>query len=97
ITTALPASEDGSISSAAGLTARAAARIRMVARAVEHMAQIMLSMDSGRLPGDYAPTATFASPGTRSTAQEADAVTELHALGIISTDEARAMMGINTL
>ena len=97
ITTANPGSADGIRASEAGLTARAEARIRIVARAVEHIAQIMLAMDTGRLPGDYAPTATFASPGTRSTAQEADAVTKLHALGIISTDEARAMMGINTL
>lgn len=97
ITTANPSSADGIRASEAGLTARAEARIKIVARAVEHIAQIMLAMDTGRLPGDYAPVATFASPGTRSTAQEADAITKLHALGIISTDEARSMMGINTL
>ena len=97
ITTANPTSADGIRASEAGLTARAEARIKIVARAVEHIAQIMLAMDTGRLPGDYAPVATFASPGTRSTAQEADAVTKLHALGIISTDEARSMMGISTL
>src|SRR5699024_2351316 len=85
ITTANPGSADGIRASEAGLTARAEARIRIVARAVEHIAQIMLAMDTGRLPGDYAPAATFANPGTRSTAQEADAVTKLHALGIIST------------
>lgn len=97
ITTANPSSADGIRASEAGLTARAEARIKIVARAVEHIAQIMLAMDTGRLPGDYAPVAKFASPGTRSTAQEADAVTKLHALGIISTDEARSMMGISTL
>lgn len=97
ITTANPSSADGIRASEAGLTARAESRIKIVARAVEHIAQIMLAMDTGRLPGDYSPTATFANPGTRSTAQEADAVTKLHALGIISTEEARAMMGISTL
>src|SRR5690625_7980983 len=58
ITTANPGSADGIRASEAGLPARADARIRIVARAVEHSPPLMLAMDAARLPGAYALAAT---------------------------------------
>lgn len=97
ITTANPGSADGIRASEAGLTARAESKTYIVAKAIETIVSIMLAMDTGRLPNDFHPAAHFANPGTRSIAQEADAITKLHALGIVTTEEAREMMGIDGL
>ncbi|WP_290726851.1 hypothetical protein [Gordonia sp. UBA6683] len=53
-----------------------------------------MAVENGGEVSDYDVRVRWADPATRSAAQEADAVTKLHAAGILSTEEARERLGI---
>jgi hypothetical protein len=54
----------------------------------------MAAIDTGTEVADHHPRVVWADPATRSVAQEADAVTKLHAEGLLTTEEARERLGI---
>lgn len=97
VTSSNPASADAIRSAEASLTARAEARIMVLGYYLEKVVGLQVAIRLGVAPAEVATTIHWASAGTKSTAQEADAVTKLHALGIITTEEAREMMGIQKL
>lgn len=97
ITTSNPSSADAIRAAEAGLTARAEGRIKIIGRALESVLKIALSMATSVPHNEITVKFEWASPATRSTAQEADAITKLHSLGIVTTNEARAQIGVDTL
>ena len=97
VTSSNPASADAIRSAEASLTARAEARITVLSYYIEIAVNLMVAIRLGVKPAEVTTVIHWASAGTKSTAQEADAVTKLHALGIITTAEAREMMGIDKL
>lgn len=97
ITTANPASADGIRAAEASLTARAEARISVLGIAIEQALAIMLAIDTGHPVKQVEATIHWASPATKSTAQETDSITKLFSLGIVTREEAREIMGLDTL
>lgn len=97
VTSSNPASADAIRSAEASLTARAEARISVLGYYIEKSVNLLVAIRLGVKPSEVSTVIHWASAGTKSTAQEADAVTKLHALGIITTPEAREMMGIDRL
>lgn len=97
ITSANPSSADAIRAAEASLTARAESRIKVLALPLERALALAVAMELGRRPHDVDVTLGWASPATRSEAQEADATTKLHSLSIIDTEEARRRMGIGDL
>ena len=97
ITSANPASADGMRAAEASITARAEARIRVLGIPIEHAVRLALAIDYGVSPDKVAVNLVWGSPATKSAAQEADAVTKLHSLGIITTEEAREIIGVDGL
>lgn len=97
ITTSNPSSADAIRAAEASLTARAESRISVLGLALERALALMVAMEYRVNPSEVTVNIKWASAGTRSVAQEADAVTKLHALGILSTDEAREIMGVDSL
>ena len=97
VTSSNPASADAIRAAEASLTSRAESRIRVLGLAVEQAVALLAAVDSGVNPVECRAEVQWASPATRSTAQEADAVTKLHSLGIITTAEAREAIGVDAL
>lgn len=97
ITTSNPSSADAIRAAEASLTSRAESRIRVLGLGVERALALLVAIDQGVMPHEVTPSLRWASASTRSTAQEADAVTKLHSLGIITTEEAREIIGVNDL
>lgn len=95
VTSANPSSADAIRAAEASLTARSESRINVLGIALERAVSLAVAIELAKPPEVIMSVAHWASAGTKSTAQEADAVTKLHALGIISTAEAREMMGIS--
>lgn len=89
-----PTSADAIRASEASLTARAEARQHQFGRAWSEVAALILAVETGQDPASFDVAPIWADAGTRSIAQEADAITKLHAQGLITTDEARAKLGI---
>lgn len=97
VTTANPSSADAIRAAEASLTARAESRIQVLGISLERAVSLMVSITTGYPVDEITTRLHWASAATRSTAQEADAVTKLHSLGIVNTDEAREIIGVETL
>lgn len=97
VTTSNPSSADAIRAAEASLTARAESRIRVISLGLERALAVVGAIVTGAGVHEIASQISWASPATKSTAQEADAVTKLHALGIITTPEAREMIGMDGL
>lgn len=97
ITTSNPASADGIRAAEASLTARSEARIGVLGISLEQAVALLMAIDTGYPVGQIHARIEWASPATKSQAQETDSVTKLYALGLLDRDEAREMIGINTL
>jgi hypothetical protein len=95
VTAANPASADGIRAAEAALTARAEQKQGPFGRAWEQVARLMLAITHGGEVADYNVRVRWADPATRSAAQEADAITKLHAAGVLTTAEARERLGID--
>ncbi|MGY3555656.1 phage portal protein [Williamsia sp. R60] len=95
INASVPASADAIRAAEAALTARAEARQAVFGRAWEQVGRLILAVEKGGEVTDYTPRVQWADPSTRSAAAEADAITKLHAAGIITTAEARTRLGID--
>lgn len=98
ISTSNPASADAIRSAEAGITARAASRIRVIGISIEQAIALAMSIETGAPVDDVEAVIQWANPATRSVAAEADAAVKLHAEGIYSTEEARAVVdaaGVN--
>lgn len=93
ITTNNPSSAEALRASEASLAARAAARQARFGRAWEQVARLMAAVRSGSDPQTIKASVTWADPGTRSVAQEADAVVKLHADGLLPAEYALARLG----
>ncbi|WP_419185614.1 phage portal protein [Mycobacteroides abscessus] len=91
-----PASADALRAAEASLTARAEAKMAMFGRAHEEIGRLILAVENQRDPDEYQVRVRWADPATRSVAQEADAKVKLHAEGILTTEEVRADLGIDT-
>lgn len=89
-----PSSADGIRAAEASLTARAEAKQATFGRSWEQVTRLMAAIDTGTEVADHHPRVVWADPATRSVAQEADAVTKLHAEGLLTTEEARERLGI---
>lgn len=93
ITTANPASADANRSAEASLTARAEARQATFGPAWEHVARLILAVETGGAPDQYAVSVLWNDPATRSIAQEADAVVKLYQSGLLPQSYALARLG----
>lgn len=94
ITTSNPASADAIRSAEASLTARAESRISVLGIGLERALALAVAFADHVDPDDVEVRIRWANPATRSTAQEADAVTKLFSLGIMDLAEARELMGL---
>lgn len=97
ITTSNPASADGIRAAEASLTARSEARIAVLGISLEQAVALLMAIDTGYPVSQIHARIEWASPATKSQAQETDSVTKLFALGLLDRDEAREMIGIDTL
>lgn len=97
ITTANPASADGIRAAEASLTSRAEARISVLGIALEQALALQIALDTGYPMSKVNATIHWASPATKSTAQETDAITKLFSLGLVTRDEAREIIGLDAL
>ena len=97
ITTSNPASADATRAAEASLSARAEARISVLGIAIEQALAIMMAIDTGHPVDKITAQIHWASTATKSTAQEADAITKLFSLGLLTRDEARQSMGLDSL
>lgn len=93
ISTNNPSSAEALRASEASLAARAAARQARFGRSWELVARLMAAIRSGGDPLTIDVRVTWADPGTRSVAQEADAVVKLHAAGLLPAEYALARLG----
>lgn len=92
-----PASADALRAAEASLTARAEAKQAMFGRAWEAVGRLILAVENLRDPDEYRVSVRWADPATRSVAQQADAAVKLHAEGILTTEEIRNSLGIDTI
>lgn len=97
VTTANPASADGIRAAEASLTARAESRISVLGIQLEYAAKLQLALATGYSVGQINVETKWRSAATKSTAQEADAITKYFSLGIITLEEAREAMGLDSL
>lgn len=97
VTTANPTSADGNRSAETAITARADSRIRVIGVDIEVAVCMAVAIELGVPVADVVTVLRWADPATKSAAQEADAVAKLHSLGIVTTEEARDMMGLDGL
>lgn len=88
-----PASADALRAAEASLTARAEARQAAFGRAWEKVAKLMVAVRDGADPERVDVRVQWADAATRSVAQEADAVTKLHAAGLLPTSYALKRLG----
>lgn len=94
ITSANPPSAEGMRSAEAALTARASGRIRVLGVQIEEAIRLLVALDQGCDLDRVGAWIDWADTATKSPAQEADAITKLHSLGIVSTEEARLKIGL---
>jgi hypothetical protein len=88
-----PASADALRAAEASLTARAEARQATFGRAWEQVARLMIAVRDGRDPNQIEVRVQWADAGTRSVAQEADAITKLYQAGLLPASYALAKLG----
>ncbi|MEK4240814.1 phage portal protein [Janibacter sp. FSL W8-0316] len=88
-----PPSADSLRAAEASLTAKAQSRMATFGRSWEQVARLVVAADTGVDPESVDVAVQWADPGTRSIAQEADAVVKLHAAGILPTTFALAKLG----
>lgn len=89
-----PASADALRAAEASLTARAEARQQTFGRAWEQVARLMVAVRDGRDPNGIDDIRVqWANAGTRSVAQEADAVVKLYQSGLLPASYALAKLG----
>lgn len=88
-----PASADALRAAEASLTARAEARQATFGRAWEKVAKLMVAVRDGADPERVDVRVQWADAATRSVAQEADAVTKLHAAGLLPASYALKRLG----
>lgn len=88
-----PASADALRASEAGITARAEARQSVFGRAWEQVARLIVAIRDHIEVAEVRARAQWADASTRSTAQEADAVTKLVGAGILSVPGALRRLG----
>lgn len=93
ITTANPATAEAMKAAEASLTARAEARQLVFGRGWETVARLMVAVRDGVLFDQVAVRIQWAPASTRTVAQEADAMTKLHAEGLLSRAEVLRSMG----
>lgn len=93
ITSSNPATAEALRASEVALADNAAGRVRVVNRPVEWATRLLLAIDLGVKPDRVSVSLRWADTATHSVAQQADAVTKLHAEGIVNDDEARATVG----
>lgn len=97
ITTANPSSADAIRAAEASLTARAESRGLALALGIENALKLVAAFYTD-VPVDRIGTwIEWRDFGSKSQAQEADAITKLHSLGIMTTDEAREALGLRKL
>lgn len=97
VTTSTPASADAIRAAEASLTARAESRIKVLGLGVEKAVRLMVAIAAESEVRNVRANITWANPATRSIAQEADAVTKLLSFGVLTVDEAREKIGVDTL
>ncbi|OYN79986.1 phage portal protein [Mycolicibacterium sphagni] len=90
---AQPTSADSQRASEAALVSRVEAKHLAYGPGLERVGQLLVAVRDGVNPEDVRVRVRFAPADTRSEAQEADAVTKLHAEGVISTAGALRRMG----
>jgi len=88
-----PASADSLRAAEASLTARAEARQATFGRAWEDVGKLMVAARHGTDPDTEAIRVSWADAGTRSIAQEADAVVKLYGAGLLPASYALARIG----
>lgn len=88
-----PTSADSIRASEAALTAKAEARQRQFGRSWTEVTQLVLAASTGLAPGSFDVAPVWADAATRSTAQEADAVTKLVQAGILPVTYALKRLG----
>lgn len=88
-----PPSADSLRAAEASLTAKAQSRMATFGRSWEQVARLVVAADTGVDPESVDVAVQWADPGTRSIAEEADAVVKLHAAGILPTTFALAKLG----
>lgn len=84
---------DGLRASEAALTARAEAKQRLFGRAVEQVGRLMWAIMREVEVDEATVKVRWSDAGTRSIAQEADAVVKLHEAGLLPADYALARLG----
>lgn len=97
ISTANPSSADAIRAAEASLTARAESRIDVLGIQLESAGAMLLALATGHRVQDIEVHAKWRSAATKSGAQEADAITKYYSLGLITREEARESMGIDSL
>ncbi|MFR9837523.1 phage portal protein [Corynebacterium striatum] len=97
VTTSTPASADAIRAAEASLTARAESRIKVLGLAVEKAVRLMVAIAAEDDARNVRVSINWANPATRSIAQEADAVTKLLSFGVLTVDEAREKIGVDSL
>ena len=93
ITSANPATAEALRASEVSLASNAQSRINVFNRPIEWAVRLLVAIDAGADPADVEVDLTWADPSTRSVAQAADAAGKLHQEQIITTDEARELVG----
>ncbi|RCS98612.1 phage portal protein, partial [Brevibacterium aurantiacum] len=88
-----PTSADSIRASEATLTAKAEARQGIFGRSWRQVAQLITAIQTGADPASVDVGVKWADPSTRSTAQEADAVTKLVQAGILPASIALERLG----
>lgn len=88
-----PPSADSLRAAEASLTAKAQSRMATFGRSWEQVARLMVAADTGVDPASVDVAVTWADPGTRSVAQEADAVVKLHQAGLLPATYALTRLG----
>lgn len=97
VTSSNPASAEAIRSAEAALISRVTSRIRVFGFAVEKAVKLLTAIQQGVDLQHVQVSVVWADPATPSPAQEADAVTKLHSLGILTTEEARDKIGVDSL
>ncbi|WP_367582285.1 phage portal protein [Tsukamurella tyrosinosolvens] len=88
-----PTSADSIRASEAALTARAETKQQLFGRAWEQVARLLVAVRDGADPTSVDARVQWADAGTRSAAQEADAVVKLHQAGILPASYALKRLG----
>lgn len=91
-----PTSADSIRASEAALTARAEARQATFGRSWEAVSRLIVAVRDGSDPAAVQAQVRWADAATRSTAQEADAITKLYTSGLLPASVALARLGYST-